>query len=449
MERMCALISRAGPSFIPAQKVFVDHTGRLWVLPAIPLIGFPWYVGVSSFDGVSWKLYNTAVAPTMASLNANNSDWRALSEDKSGTIWVGAPGGNVKSWNRNTDSWSGYCINVGWKVWDVPSISPLFSAAPCVVAGYSFCVGADSSGFLWICNYQNNYGCLICYDPRFQPDPGQPNPAQRHYRRFFPQSDGDNFMANPSALCAKRGDTIAVGSDNGRLIVFTYDGNPLADSISVISASSGFGSVYDLAVAPGGRIWAATLNGVYRSNTAYGFDKVDTLNVEARTIAAEDDSTIWIGTASAGVIQFKAGTGESRAYTMSNGLISNTVNSLSLDKKAGSLWIGTDNGVSKLVLGYTPGNTATGANMVVFPNPYSLSRDGGAGRAITFTGCPPGSVLTIYSMTGRPLARATPSVPGVYGGTILWKPGVDQVPGTYFFSLPKANSKVGKVLIIP
>lgn len=232
-------------------------------------------------------------------------------------------------------------------------------------------------------------------------------------------------------------------------MVFAHDGRPLSDGISVISSSSIFGVVYDVAAAPGGVFWAATLNGVYRTNSSGSFEKVDSITVDARTITAEDDSTIWIGTASAGVVQYSTDSSTTRTYTTSNGLISNTVNSIALDRVAGNLWIGTDNGVSKLSLGYVPGTMATGDHITVVPNPYSLSRDGGAGRAITFRGCPAGSMLTIYTLTGKPLAHATLAVPSPYGGTISWVPAPSQVPGSYFFSIPKAKQNVGKVLIIP
>lgn len=167
----CDSIPIAGPSFILVKKIFADHTGRVWVLPTLPRPGFSqWFVGVSSFDGTSWKLYNKSVAPTMASLFGDNPEWHAVSEDVTGNIWVGTPGGNVKMWSRHSDSWSGYCISVTSTSFNDPVISPAFFAAePCPTWGMTSTIGSDSSGYVWIANWQNNYGCLICYDPRFPP----------------------------------------------------------------------------------------------------------------------------------------------------------------------------------------------------------------------------------------------------------------------------------------
>ncbi len=97
------------------------------------------------------------------------------------------------------------------------------------------------------------------------------------------------------------------------------------------------------------QIWLATNSGVYTYNKLN--NKVEAVfepilrNIKCTSIDEDSQGNIWIGSFK-GV--FKISNGGIYSYNTSTGLISNEVLSLALHKK--SLWVGTVNGVSKVVI---------------------------------------------------------------------------------------------------
>src|SRR5690606_27557278 len=101
---------------------------------------------------------------------------------------------------------------------------------------------------------------------------------------------------------------------------------------------------------PDGKIWIATSNGlsVFANGSIKNFTKVDGLpSNEIKSLAYDKkNNVLWIGTHGGGLSKynFKNFTN----FTTLDGLSHDYIHSLFLDKK-GNLWIGTGNGINKMV----------------------------------------------------------------------------------------------------
>jgi hypothetical protein len=141
----------------------------------------------------------------------------------------------------------------------------------------------------------------------------------------------------------------------------------------------------------------------------------------------------------------------------SEGLISNTIQHMNMDRKNGYLWVATDEGLSRYYIGHSLKKLESNVKVSAYPNPFVLSRH----SRIVFEHLASGSSISVYTVDGRLVANIVDRESNVIKTgnewTFIWKPDRDIIPGVYFYiakreqeyELNKRRGIVGKLLILP
>jgi len=426
-----------------ANKILVTRTGNLWVMPRIGGLNMPWWRGFNSLTGNTWNVYSPANIPQMG-YYGDNMDHRGIAESSDGRIWLGTSGGQIKCFNPALNDWSRYC-NFAKNFGDGKFYH---SYTTCPDPDWAKCdaIAQDSSGYMWFASWQSVHGCLICYDPRFEPDALQADPSNAHYRRFFPQ-DHANYSHIPRSLIVDKSGNIILGGEEGKITVFRHNGDPLKNGITVLNTFTDKGIVNDMSTTDDLITRIATSDGIFEYDPqANKLTEMEELGAAVSAIEHENQHILWMGVPGEGVIRLNL-TNESRStFSTTQGLVSNDVTDLEIDRGNGFLWVGTALGVSRLALGYKL-TTNSPSDVNVFPNPFCRSRH----DEIKFRNLPPGSKVIIYSSGGNMISRAEQIRDGIEGAFCIWKPSTKLAPGTYFYSVQSAgkSSRKGKILITP
>lgn len=451
----------AGPSFSTALRVYADREGCAWVCPRISSllegVQNPWWEGISVFRNNAWQLYSPIQYPSMGGITGAVY-FTGVVEDQFGRMWFGTPGGQVKRYNRTSDTWLKYCVGA-----QSYGRGLFFQSVNCLAPDWGKCdaIARDSSGFLWAGLYWGFTGNILCYDPRYEPDPNPPDAASRHFRYFFPQGD-PSYAEDVTSICVDAQNNIIAGSSDGKIVVFSHNGNPLRDSVAIAATFTGRGSVFDAAATADGLTYVAAANGFCTYDPAdrklldglcvrtwNGTRKVtmvvDSTLKNISSVEFQDERILWLGTVDSGLIRYDLSNTTRSVIGETQGLASNRVNDLSFDRPRGWLWIATDRGVSRYSLGYSLEGAGAGSITVV-PNPYSKRRH----RDVAFENLPPGSTTCVYTVAGSLVASLQPVENGARGGFCVWKPSPSIVPAVYLYVVRSGSSgKVGRLIVTP
>ena len=372
-----------------------------------------------------------------------------MCEDKSGTMWFGAPGGCVKRYDVQNKTWAVYYLN-GVNFDTIRQLSSEEASKP---GFWEKCdaIAQDSSGVLWFANWGNKTnnikGSLICTDPSI-----------KSYKRFFPYGD-QYYIKDIISLCVDSRGKILAGGHDGELLIASPNGNPLQNGIdSVYLFRTDFGTVSDICATSNGISWIATGKGLYKYNSLTGIlDSIPTSKIPAtvNSVDAESDGVLWLGTSADGIMRYTVSDSTKTVFNMGNGLVSNAVHDLSIDKTGGYLWVATNAGLSRMSLGHTASAVADNKNIVAYPNPFS--RKNPNHREIIFKHCAPGAKINVYTLRGALVKvlssdadNAYPFDTGPFETTLRWVPSNKLVPGTYYFvGQPQQPAKTQKLLIVP
>jgi len=388
----------------PAANRFYDmellDTGELWVCstPNDHQEGF----GVSRLTSEGWTVYDKASGMPTDHLVA-------LEPDAIGRLWVGTWGGGA-----TIRSQSGTWRHL------TPYTSPLrgVPGAPDFVVVSD--IQRDDAGNMWLVNAAAGLAVMDGY------------PAGQSY--LIEQAE---LGLDPKSVDLNK---LAIGDDGVKwissrthgLIVVDDGGTPFAgDDDAALMVNVAYDSrlssnrTYDILIAPDQTIWLATDAGLNAIRATYDratdqlavddwrvYTTLDGLpSKEINALELDGDGNLWVATES-GVSQIGRGKEVTFTLTESNsGLASNRVTSLQFDAGASAMWIGTFNGLSRLVL--QQGRKEEPSGLIVYPNPFA-SRGGGK---LTFAGLPLGASLRIYTAHGLLVARVT-GQPG--RGTLTW-----------------------------
>lgn len=440
-----------GLTFNVINRVLAARNGTVWLEP-INLVDVnklePWWDGITSFDEKTWTLNNQYTDQNIGLISDDNN-FHGICEDRSGTMWFGAPGGNVKRYSPQNNTWAE--LYLAGMVFDtIRELSPEESFSK-DFWGKHDAIAQDSSGYLWFANWSkpdvNTKGCLICTDL-----------SLKNYKRFFPIGDPYNILDIISLCVDSRGKILAGGPD-GSLIIFSHKGNPLQDGIdSVLLFRRDFITVSDMCATSNGVTWIATGKGLYKYNSSTNvLDSMPTSKIPATTnsIEAESDGVLWLGTSADGIIRYSVSDSAKTIFNTSIGLVSNSIKDLSIDKTGGYLWVATNAGLSRMNLGHTSTTVDNNKNIIAYPNPFSQTNPNH--REIVFKHCAPDAKIYVYTLSGalvkklsRDADNAYPTDSNPYESTLRWVPSKKLVPGTYYFvGQPRQPTKTQKLLILP
>ena len=395
---------------------------------------------------------------------AGGEYFRGACEDPLGRMWFGTPGGTIKRYDRNSDSWLQYYI--GCSTWGVGDFCP----QQCIFLTNQWekddAIACDSTGFLWFGSFLNLAGSLTCYDPRYDP-PCPPDtslpPEVKHYRYFFPADDLNHHFGNPGCICVDAANEIIEGDGtggNGGIIVVSHDGHPLTDGIQIKAFFSGYGEVFDAATTRDTLTYIATSTGFYtynpkaasllsglwvRTAMSSALTLIDSTLNGVRAVELEDEGVMWLGTIDSGLIRYDLSNNSKTVINEIQGLLSNHIWDLSIDRANGYLWIASERGVSRYALGYNVGKPNIGTAFV-YPNPFSKRRH----HEMVFEKLPSSSTVSICTVSGALIATISPVANSTYGSTCVWNPPAAIVPGLYlYFVQSAAGNSRGKIIVTP
>jgi len=428
-----------GPTFTAMRRVYVDQDGDLWYLPTISKdLPQPWWQGVGLKNSSGWRTFNGTNAdpryPTFAvnygSLGGS-PNFDGIVQQNDGTMWFGSPGGHIKTYNKVTNTWVKYNINNGDQ-------SAFYEYTVPAGFGLSEAIAQDSAGYMWIANWNNTAGCLICYDPRYAPDTTKTNPLEKHYARYFPQVSGEPYFTSIYRLQVDNSGNIFAGAEQlnkeGALLIFRPEGNPLTGARTVRYWEKGFEHVSDFYTLESGITLIATGKGLLQFDPQSGdVSAVDSTLRSIKAIEAESENILWLGTQDNGLIKFNTIDKVKEYFSADDGLVSDNVIDLAVDKGKGQLWVATENGLSRCRLGHSFKKVTTYTDVFAYPNPYSLGKN--RRGAITFKNLRKNSVVTIYDMSGTlvTVLTARTSQKTSFNEVITWDVPQKIVPGTYLW----------------
>ena len=445
-------ISISGLTYNNIYHLLAARNGLVWLEPQnLEVVPDYWFEGVTSFDGKKWTLYNEYSARNFGVCGDYNL-FTGICEDRSGTMWFGAPGGGIKRYETSTNQWTRYYLN-GYD----PSLPDFMEITdPSIPSPEEQCeaVAQDSSGFMWFSNlgnvaHNNARGSLICFDP-----------STNSYLRYFPYGD-TNYIPDIISLCVdSRGKILAGGDDQGGyLLVFSHKGHPLqSGNSSILLFRKDFGEVFEMSSTPSGVTWIATAKGLYKYNSdANTLDSIPTskIPVTINSVVVESEGILWLGTSADGLIRYSVSDSVKTVFNMTNGLVSNSVNDVTIDKKNGYLWVATGAGLSRMSLGDTLTILTDNKNIQAYPNPFSQTNPNH--HEIIFKHCAFGSKVFIYTLRGALMKILSPDVDNAYPftgngseTTLRWVPPKNVVPGMYYYvGQPAQSAKTQKLLFIP
>jgi ligand-binding sensor domain-containing protein len=418
--------------------------------------------GFSSFADGKWRTYTPAEYPQMG-YSISEGPILGVTEDRLGRMWFATAGGQVKRYNREDGSWQKYCIGAQ----DFGK-GEFFPSAICYAPDWAKinAVAQDSSGFLWFASWQNRLGCLLAYDPGYAPAPTAADPENRHYRYFYPDND-PYYFSDMGFLCVDAANNIVAADGNegtGRILVLSHNGNTLRDGLQIKADFTDLhrGVATDMAATRDTLTYIATSAGFYTysapGNTIRKgicvrswigknptLTTVDTTIKDIKAVELEDQRFLWLGTSNKGLIRYDLLNTTSTVIDRSSGLPSNKIQDLSIDRKNGYLWIATDRGVSRYILGYSVDNRSSAAP-IVWPNPWSKRLN----REVVFEKLSLKSSVQIYTVSGSLVAALTPVDSGTSGSVCVWKPSATIVPGMYLYTIRSGSTTArGKLIITP
>ena len=421
-----------------------SSNGTTWVAPGAWDVAYsPLYLidGVFKFDGVDWS---TIVLPTATDYLR---DVVSLCIDPADANHIYAA-----SWGNGVGE-----INNG-------ALVQQFGASNSALVGIDNYpndirisdLALDSEGYLWVSSSSSAKPLAV------------KSPSGEWSNFSFNSTVNSQFLGN--MLIDSGGLKWMIVQDRGLLVVKT-EGTSLS-GYKVLNDQIGNGalpsnSVLSLAQDLDGQIWVGTSKGICVFYTPDAIFETGSSNWDAQTIIIDQDgfnqyllkeeevtaiavdgaNRKWIGTRKAGIfVVSEDGTQQIAQYTFENSpLLSNTINSLSIDGVSGELFIGTDVGICSFRTDATTG-TETFGHVYAFPNPVEHDYNG----TIAISGLVRDADVKITDVSGNIVYSTVAK-----GGTAVWNgnlySGQRAATGVYLVFSTNADgsqTQVTKILFI-
>lgn len=316
--------------------------------------------GLNKYDGYEMTVYRHLHGDS-ASL-PDNSVW-ALYEDAKGNLWVGTDGGGLSLYDRQQDKFIHYQHSEG----DPASLSHNTVNA----------ILEDDDGKLWVGTYGGGINIMTAPGKfrRMQKN-GPESLSNNVVHAMFKDSKGNMWIGTQSGLNR---------FDNEHQKFSTYlqeEGNP-----KTISNNNVLAITEDMK----GNIWLGTLGGgVNRLDMetqgfeSFRFDHVETQN-RVSSVFTDSKGQVWAGILGLGLARFDGASNTFRYYRhdpLNPGSLVNNNIWIFYEDKQNLLWMGTENGISRLDLKNNPIGSFGGINHQLklnhpVVNDFDTDRDGG------------------------------------------------------------------------
>jgi ligand-binding sensor domain-containing protein/signal transduction histidine kinase len=256
--------------------------------------------GVVRFDGVRFVSFGLREG-------LNSGPVERLFGDSSGALWIGAAGGGLTSWDKG--KFTTYTMRDGLPADSITALAE------------------DNEGKLWV----GTQGGLAVW---------------RHGRQW-PLNEAGQFKGKTiTTLCKDRTGGMWLGATGAGVFHF-QDGHfmPLKEA----AVDGLLQDPHCLVVDKSGRIWIGVADDLVlcRDGSHWQPYRIPShqSKLSINAMAEGPDGTIWAGSASEGLFQFKDG--QIQAINASSGLSDNLIESLLVDREGG-LWVGTHGGLNRL-----------------------------------------------------------------------------------------------------
>lgn len=204
-----------------------------------------------------------------------------------------------------------------------------------------------------------------------------------------------------------------------------------------------FGRVWSLML--GRLVYAESLQTAGFSPEPKTFD--DFTGQDCRQMERDQAGSFWIGCTN-GLFRFSPAqvvdASTSQRFTLDDGLLSNTITDVSVNKENGQVWVATDIGVNMYESGIRPLSTSFNT-IKVYPNPFRAQH-----RYVLFENLPAGVDIKIHTQSGN-VVRTFPSST-IKGGQCQWDgnntAGNKVTPGIYLYSIAGSGKNTqGKIIV--
>ena len=424
-----------GPATSRMIGLAVDQSGVVWAGT-----GSGSGQGFMSFDGKTWRLYNRSAYPILGideyykvNIGANNTKW--VSSWGHGVVELDATGNIRKLYNASSGLPTTACCGY----------SPDFVVVAAVVS--------DNAGLPWVITRPGTNDTVatvilpdsslnyILLDPGFQPSRGV-------FTDGIIDGYGTLWLANSK---------ISEGNEDG---IFFYNGRGFPGSSSThwgrLTAADGLtsGKIFCVAVDQTGQVWCGTDKGINLIVNPYGLrpqlaSYVPLREQQIYSIVVDPLNNKWVGTTEGVFLLSPDGTSILAQYTVENTdgkLADNEVQSIAFDRTSGTVYFGTERGLSSLGTS-APAPLPSFDELVIRPNPFYVPSPAG----VTIDGLVQNSSLKIMSVDGQVIKDIKSP-----GGRIAFWDGTDArgnyvSTGVYVivaFSENGSQVAVGKVAVL-
>jgi ligand-binding sensor domain-containing protein len=417
-----------GPEVNFSSDMSVDSKGNLWVASGSDRSG----KGFFKYDGLTWTNFNTATYPILPF----DAYFRVLT-GTDGNVYFG-------NWGRGFAKISDNDQITVFTSENTPLIGVSGHPETIVITGLK----NDSKNNLWVLNYNPsdyNFLNLLTKDSTWY-----------QYKNTF-----GNYFNTYTALLVDQYDTKWFVADNPASTLFYFNENGTLNNLSddkwgTISSGDGLLSyaIKCLALDRRGDIWVGTTLGaniITNTNQIMSNKSPKVLSVYSlrqqgvNCIAVDPLNQKWVGTNQGLMLVSSDGTSLLKVYTTKNSnLLSDIIKAVTFDDNTGTVYVGTDYGISSFKTSYVkPVDSFSGLN--VYPNPLVID---GSNKVITIDGLIKESGMRILSLSGQLIKEIeTP------GGKIAYWDGRDKDgkyvgSGVYFIiAYDKEGSSVAKAKV--
>lgn len=268
--------------------------------------------GVNIFDDIRNQFKTIARNPLDPNSIVSNFIM-SFCEDENGNLWIGTDGGGLSFWNRKQNKYVNYTRSDGPN-----SLSSNFVTS----------LVKDRKNRIWIGMYNGGIDRYDKITGRFT-----------HYVCSNPVNNSEDN--NLWKLYIDKQQRLWAGSTSGGLLyVFNEQQNRFEPFDSRIN------NVHAIAEDHSGYVWAGDYAHLIKIDPLTKKYKYFNTQSAVRTIVEGRDNQLWVGTEGGGLLSVNLATEKLTRYTEKDGLPSNSVLNLIVDRH-GNLWGSTYNGVTK------------------------------------------------------------------------------------------------------